>query len=394
MSAPARQEKPRQEKPAWNFFNVAKERLKLGAADRQGRSRVSGVPQYQLIDLIATLTYGDPRWAKARTVGKTAAAAPEWVALTNVQITRQIGCSEKTLIEIRADGDKRGILQVADTAELKKRGMLGPKGPLSLKGVHPQAKWYRICPENWNTAPRYEPPAPKLLVMPEPEPEEDDAPEPEVVKVAADQPLLLMPGQKSRPIPWKSEAKKFAFDCTRVSVGLKIEPTLSFGVVRFLISQEVTGGTPEASFRGSTFSPKVPSEAGSAGEPPAMVRQNLLEGLTRRGYTFGPEATDRLLSALRGATPEHFFSLLDPELAAAERKRKPYPESHVFQKAKDAADSWPAVQQGERKQRERRARAQAEHDRITAGQILRSDDPMWTEADREWARRLISGEVE
>jgi len=343
MSAPARRPPATKKQKEWDFFSVSRERVKLARKDRRENSRISGTTQYALIDHLTNLTF-----ANARKPGAPPAGA---VALTNVQVCREIGCSEPALLAAIKDGVARGLFEVYDHKEAKRRGY-PPSG-------HPQAKWYELRPENWATAERYSPPKAELVVMPDPEdvgdPEDEaddepltDDPAQQDVQVEPRKPIFLRAGAKSKPVPWVPAAKKYSFDCSRVQVGLSIEPRLSFGVVQFKLIQQVVEETPKVDLRGGVNT-RVAAKptAGSPGEPPpAIAPKELIAELAKRHLAVAPDQANKIIAILKdGRVPlPYFLEELDDQREAASKKGNAYRKAWLSNTARDAAGSFPAYQ--------------------------------------------------
>lgn len=262
------------------------------------KERTSGTPQLFAIHYILTETYTVPRAPED--------AAPEWSRpLLLSWFAGKCGTTKDHAWRILFDAEKRGLIQSITAKEARKLGL--------PSGGHPQAKRYKLLPENWKTAAPYVP----LVDVIDGMPEEDEPAEVEAEQdtVVADT-IVLNPGGKATGT--LEAVERYELRSSSVHP-LKLEKSVKSGVWSLIISDSEVRKTQHANVANNALKPgtvDVYVDSGNSGN------EALRAGFERRGYALTRPLAGKIAAELGDCPLPSFFLFLDERLERARTKHK------------------------------------------------------------------------
>lgn len=330
MAAPQR--KLKADVSAWNVFTVQaaiREQLSI-------KEKLSGLAEREIVSHVWEQT-----WAKQRTPGTP---APEWARLTLAQIAKACGLKGKNATDVA----QRYITR------LKQAGILTTR-----KEGRDQVLQYRLTPEKWADAPKYEPKG-LANVIEMPAPAEDETPAEEQQALPGLEHIAIAT-QKARTMVLDALTTKVSFK-NQLPLNVGIDCRVRGEVTQFVLREEnkgekVSPPTYRSGVKNAVTAEPPPTQQ-VGGQKSGDLKGELQRGLRDRKHPVLPTDAHMILDAIEPCRDVAFYlERVDVELEKCKASGKRFNEAWLWTSiAAKVKGLWPQVKE----ERERVAREQAE----------------------------------
>ena len=295
---------------AWDVFSV-----RFAIRELWAKERLAGGMEYALLDFIWEQT-----WAKTR---KPKTPAPAEARLSQAQIARAIG----------AHGKNAGDVVQRLVVRLKKAGIIATR-----KEGKDQVLWYRLMPNGFADAPKYEPP--KLTPIPLPV---DVEPEPEEQAPAKYSQLALVGLEHLALATAKAQSMKLASAVSEVSFVNELQAPIDVSRgrtdngVQFVLRwpkgkkpAREAPVTPDLQVGGQKLGHKAACEA-------------LAEAMSKRGYAIAPDFARQALGLMGWPDLDFVLSKVDDSIERCRANRTRFVPAWLRSSiAGDIKATWPS----------------------------------------------------